>query len=107
MRSKGVIYEVKLNSWVERYNLDGENSAPKFLKTYIRKADKPEWEKPDGIDEVIVNLKAFVSPDDVLFERTNWELKVNDKSVPTTLMKIIQSLKRGELSKIEVDASAY
>jgi hypothetical protein len=66
IRSKGVIYEVKLNSIVERKNLDGENSAPHYLKTMIRKYQSSEWETPDGEDEVTLNLKAYVTEGDVL-----------------------------------------
>ena len=66
MRSKGVIYEVKLNSWVVRQNLDGENSVPKFLKTFIKKAEAKEWEKPEAIDEILLNLKVYVKEDDIL-----------------------------------------
>ena len=107
LRSKGVIYEVKLNSWVARQNLDGENSAPKFLKTFLKKADAKEWEKPEGIDEILVNLKVYVSEDNILFQKTDWDIKANDTSIPTTISKVINSLKRGEHSRVEVSSTAY
>jgi hypothetical protein len=62
-----VIYEVTLNSWVERKNLDGENSAPNYLKTMIRKYENTEWETADNNDEVTLNIKAYVTEDNVLF----------------------------------------
>ncbi len=107
IRSKGVIYEVKLHSWIERVDLDGNEGSGKFLKQFVRKAENKEWEKPEGIDEIKINVRAYAGSDQTLFEKKEWDLKLNDPSLPSTFSQIISSMKRGELSLTEISPLAY
>lgn len=56
LTSKGIIYEVKLLDWIEREDLEADGN---FLKTFIQKGEKKEWEKPTEIDEITINLRLF------------------------------------------------
>jgi hypothetical protein len=64
LRSKGVIYEVKLLDWIDRMDIDGNGN---FLKSIIVQGPKKEWEKPSDIDEITVSIKATLYENDPSF----------------------------------------
>ena len=99
---KGVIYEVKLLDWVERIDIEADGN---FLKTFILKAEKKEYEKPTENDEITINVKAFYTESQIIFERSNWETKMGDEKVSGTLRKILESMKRGEKAIVQVKSS--
>lgn len=53
---KGIIYEVKLLDWIERVDIEADGN---FLKTFIQKAEKKEYEKPAENDEITINIRIY------------------------------------------------
>lgn len=51
---KGIIYEVKLLDWTERVDIEADGN---FIKEYIVKPEKKEWEKPSDRDEIVLDFK--------------------------------------------------
>ena len=96
--TKGIIYEVKLLDWIERQDLEADGN---LLKTILVKAPKGEYENPRDVDEVKLNLK-IQSGNKVLIKRENLETKMTSSDLTVTLIKILESMKRQEKSKIEV-----
>ena len=71
--TKGIIYEVKLIDWVERIDIEANGN---FLKTFITKPEKKEWERPSERDEIKVNLLAYLEEGQILFEKRDWALNL-------------------------------
>ena len=51
--TKGIIYEVKLLDWTQRVDIEADGN---FLKEYLVKADKKDYEKPADRDELILDM---------------------------------------------------
>jgi hypothetical protein len=49
LMTKGIIYEVKLLDWIERVDIEADGN---FIKSWIVKPLKREYEKPEGLDEI-------------------------------------------------------
>ena len=54
LMTKGIIYEVQLHDWIEREDIEADGN---FLKTFIQKPKKSDWQRPKEIDEVTVDIK--------------------------------------------------
>lgn len=52
----GIIYEVKLVDWIERVDVEADGN---FIKAFINKPSKKEWERPLENDEIIVNVSVY------------------------------------------------
>lgn len=100
--SKGIIFEIKLHDWIERedVNVDGN-----FLKRWINKPKKREWEKAAEIDEFRVNLKAYYDLEHPLIVKDNWETSMADPTICATFKKILESMKRTEKCSVQVSKS--
>ena len=92
---KGIIYEVKLVDWIERIDIEADGN---FIKEYIYKPDRSEWEKPKDIDEIKVNIRIYQDENKILLEKQHWETTMNDIEITLTLRKIFESLRRTEKS---------
>ncbi|TNV81229.1 hypothetical protein FGO68_gene13209 [Halteria grandinella] len=108
--SKGIIYEVKLHEWVDRTDLLGDGC---LLKRQIQDGNKKDWEKPTDRDEIVFNLRATLYDQDPnvtseeqkgieFFNRQDWSTHLQDPEITPALLKIIESLKKGEHSEVAV-----
>lgn len=75
LTTKGIIYEVKLLDWVERVDIEADGM---FLKTYIHKPDKKEWEKPTDRDEIAISVRIYYEEGKDLYSKDNWETNMQD-----------------------------
>ena len=75
-----------------------------FYKYIDEHADKTEWETPSDQDEVKVNFELKQN-DKVLLSKLGWETNMMHEDLTVTFSKIIQSLKRGEKSRVEIKST--
>ena len=63
---KIVFYEVKLLDWTERVDIEANGD---FIKTFITKPLKKEWEKPTDRDEITLNAKIYQNKNSILLQK--------------------------------------
>lgn len=95
LMSKGLIYEIQLVDWVERNDIDADGN---FLKTFINKPSKKDWEKPTDKDEVKLNIRMYYEPEKTIYEKAEWHAQMSDPEITSSLKKILESMKRKEKS---------
>jgi hypothetical protein len=97
LMSKGIIYEVKLLDWEERIDIEANGN---FMKAFVVKADKKEWEKPTGKDEIMIALSAYIDEGVNLYEKVDYQTTMDNPELSITFVKILESLKRGESCRV-------
>lgn len=55
LKTKGIIYEITLHDWEIWDDLDHDNNVVKIVSKWA----KGSFDKPNGIDEVTVNLSVY------------------------------------------------
>jgi len=103
-----IIYEVQLEDYVERFDVEGDGN---FLKYYDVRPDKNEWETPADMDELRLDMaiKQKLEGDrtkfvDLITEK-NWDTTMEDNRLTLTMRKALQSFKRMETSMVEVKSA--
>ena len=103
LMTKGIIYEVKLLDWVERHDIQANGV---FLKTFITKAPQKSWSTPADLDEYIASYKVYYSPDEILLEKEAQTFSSETRdTAPKAIIEVLQSMKVGEHSTVQVKAS--
>lgn len=95
-----IIYEVELVDYVRRQDLEANGN---FLKYLDEPAESHEWETPKDQDEIVLDID-FRQGDRILYSKQNWSTTMHDDSLTLTMRKVIESMKRGECSRIEIKA---
>lgn len=100
--SKGIIYEVKLLDWIEREDIDGDKA---FIKTWIKKPARQEYERPTEIDEVLFNLRVYQENNVELMKKEQCHVSLDNEEITFVLKKILESMKKEEKSFFEFSLS--
>lgn len=96
--SETIVYEVELVDFVERQDIEMNGL---FLKLYVNKADKNEWETPSDRDEFILSI-AIRQKETTFWKKDNWSTDLADTELSVTMHKVLGSLKRGEKSTVDI-----
>ena len=76
LRTKGIIYEVKLHSWIDREDFDSDRM---FVKIYKTRGNRNEWESPKEIDEITMTLLITSEADGkVIIDKEKWGVEMDD-----------------------------
>jgi len=76
LMTKGIIYEVTLLDWIERFDIEANGN---FLKTFIAKAPKSSWSTPGDIDEYVASFQVYYSKSDVLISQERYAFSAETK----------------------------
>jgi hypothetical protein len=94
LKTKGIIYEVELIDWEIRDDVSNDGNLVKFVK----KRSKEPMDKPNGIDEVVMNIKIFqMEPKTIFFEKNDWTALMDDKDITICGTKILETMRVGEI----------
>ena len=104
LRTKGVIYEIELVDWDIRDDITNDGQLVKIVHT----RSKANMEKPNGIDEVTIDIKIYQkSPNTVYFEKTNWTVLMNHDDITVSGTRIIETMRVGEIAEGIAQPSYY
>jgi len=79
-------------------DLEGDGN---FLKTWIDKGEKKQWERPSEKDEIDISY-SVKQGEKVFEEKSHWRGTMDDPSITVTWTKLIESMKAREKSSIQV-----
>lgn len=64
----------------------------------MTKRSKGPFDKPNGIDEVTVNLKVYQDKENVLKELNNYTAMLDDPQFTPSIKKVLETMRDGEIS---------
>lgn len=74
LKKKGIIYEITLHDWDIRDDIEHDGTCVKI----VTKRSKGAFDKPNGIDEVTINLKVYQEKEVIIHELTNFTGMLDD-----------------------------
>jgi hypothetical protein len=94
LKTKGIIYELELVDWEIRDDVSNDGKLVKFVK----KRSKQPMDKPNGIDEVIMNIQIYqMEPKTIYFEKNDWTVLMDHRDVTTCGTRILETMRVGEI----------
>lgn len=87
-----VFFEITLHSWIVRHDILGDGL---LIKTLYKRGKG--FDRPSTADQIKFDLKIY-QRDRVFFEQTGlkMDVKINEKPLYPTIVKILESMKKGE-----------
>ena len=96
LQTKGVIYELELVDWDIRDDITNDGQLVKIVHT----RSKASMEKPNGIDEVTIDIKIYQKNlNTVYFERENWTVLMNHPDITTSGTRVLETMRVGEVAE--------
>lgn len=96
LKNKGIIYELELVDWDIRDDITNDGQLVKI----VHKRSKASMEKPNGIDEVLIDIKVFqMDPKTVYFEKTDWNVLMDDPLITHSGTEVIKTMRVGEVAE--------
>lgn len=96
LQTKGVIYELELVDWDIRDDITNDGQLVKIVYT----RSKASMEKPNGIDEVTIDIKIYQKNlNTVYFERENWTVLMNHPDITTSGTRVLETMRVGEVAE--------
>lgn len=96
IQTKGIIYEIELVDWRIRDDISDDNKLVKF----VEKRSKNPMDKPNGIDEVFIDIKLYQNdPPRTFFEKTDWRVLLDHSEISNCGRKIIETMRVGEIAE--------
>lgn len=87
---------MELIDWDIRDDVTNDGQLVKI----VHKRSKANMEKPNGIDEVIIDIKIFQKdPNTVYFEKKNWTVLMDDENITTCGTRILETMRVGEVAE--------
>jgi len=95
LQTKGIIYEIELLDWDIRDDISMDGQLVKF----VNKRSKASMEKPDGCDEVLIDIKVYQKDQTtVYFEKKDWRTLMDDPLITKTGTKLLETMRVGEIA---------
>jgi hypothetical protein len=82
-----------LLDWIERNDIEADGN---FLKVFINKPPKKDYEKPNEKDEINANIRMYYETENTIFEKKEWHTSMNDPEITPSVKKILETMKRTE-----------
>ncbi|CAI2361261.1 unnamed protein product [Moneuplotes crassus] len=97
IQTKGVIYEIELVDWRIRDDVSNDGKLVKF----VEKRSKEPMDKPNGIDEVFIDIKIYQKEPatTIFFEKTEWRVLMDHDQITNCGRKIIETMRVGEIAE--------
>lgn len=96
LQTKGVIYEVELLDWDIRDDITNDGQLVKI----VHKRSKAPMDKPNGIDEVTIDIKVYQKePNTIFFERKDWVVLMDDPLITTCGTRVLETMRVGEIAE--------
>ena len=96
LQKKGIIYEIELVDWRIRDDISNDDQLVKF----VEKRSKEPMDKPNGIDEVLIDIKVYQkNPPTTYFEKTDWRKFMDFPDITECGRKVIETMRVGEIAE--------
>ena len=96
LKTKGLIYEVELIDWDIRDDITNDGQLVKI----VQKRSKSTMDKPNGIDEVTIDIKIYQKePKTVYFEKENWTVLMDHEDITASGYKVLETMREGEIAE--------
>lgn len=103
LKKKGIIYEITLHDWDIRDDIEHDGTCVKI----VTKRSKGAFDKPNGIDEVTINLKVYQEKEVIIHELTNFTGMLDDPQITPSIKKVLETMRDGEISRGEIQPKFY
>lgn len=97
LKTKNIIYELELLDWDIRDDITNDGKLVKI----VTKRSKSNMDKPNGIDEVTIDIKVYQTDDNgintIFFEKKNWTVLMDHEDITATGTRVLETMREDEI----------